>query len=164
VTASLPGTSLTRQISGVAPHANLISYDVCGSDGYCSESALIAAIDQSVADGVDVINLSIVGYGYYSPWNDSVSLAAFEARDAGIFVATALDDDYQIDSATQIGQNVLAGGDLLDLNADASLYVRFGAKPVSYEDADCEDYYSYGTYNSRGTTSRRRDRGSPPSA
>ena len=97
VTASLPGTSLTRQISGVAPHANLISYDTCDSYGYCYDSTLIAAIDQAVADGVDVINFSIAGYDD-SPWNDSVALALLGARDAGIFVASALDESYEIGS------------------------------------------------------------------
>jgi len=97
VTASLAGTSLTRQISGVAPHANLISYDTCSSYGYCYDSTLIAAIDQAVADGVDVINFSISDYEG-SPWSNSVDLALLGARDAGIFVASALDDDYQIGS------------------------------------------------------------------
>ncbi len=97
VMAALAGTSLTRQISGVAPHANLISYDACDSDGYCSDSVLIAAVDQAVADGVDVINFSIAGYND-SPWSDSVALALLGARDAGIFVASALEDGYNIGS------------------------------------------------------------------
>lgn len=82
--------------SGVAPRANLISYRVCfigepaGIDtGGCSGSAILAAIDQAIADGVDVINYSI-GSNPSNPWsNGSISRAFLNARDAGIFVATS---------------------------------------------------------------------------
>ncbi len=96
VTANLAGV-LSRPISGVAPHANLIAYDVCDSDGYCPSYVLVAAIDQAVADGVDVISLAIADY-QDSPWFDSVSLALLSARGAGVFVAAALSDDYEIGS------------------------------------------------------------------
>jgi subtilisin family serine protease len=89
-TITVPGTSLTRTISGVAPHANLISYDACDSSGYCNSYLLLAAVDQAVADGVDVLNLSIATYGY-SPWYDSLGVALLEARAAGIFATAALD-------------------------------------------------------------------------
>ncbi len=81
------GAGLTRAISGVAPHASLVSYDVC-YEGYCPSSTVLAAIDQAVADGVDVLNLSIdVGSSYGSPWSDAVSSALLGAREAGLFVA-----------------------------------------------------------------------------
>ncbi len=83
-----PTITLERSISGVAPHANLITYDACISDYGCPGDALIAAIDQAVLDGVDVINYSIGG-GPNNPWADNDSLAFLAARDAGIFVATS---------------------------------------------------------------------------
>jgi subtilisin family serine protease len=46
-------------LSGVAPHANIIAYDVCLAS--CPTTAMVAGIDQAVLDGVDVINLSISG-------------------------------------------------------------------------------------------------------
>lgn len=96
VTANLGGVS--RQISGVAPHANLIAYDVCDEGGYCYSAEVLAAADQALADGVDVLNLSIVVYNSYyydGPWEDPVALALLNAREAGIFVATAAgDSDY----------------------------------------------------------------------
>lgn len=80
-----PGGGIARPVSGVAPHANLISYDVCGTG--CQESTVLAAIDQAVEDGVDVLNLSF-GTAYYhnDPWDSPVAMALLGARVAGIVV------------------------------------------------------------------------------
>lgn len=89
------GASL--RISGVAPHANVIAYDVCYTDtsteqGLCPTSSSTAAVNQAVANGVvDALNFSIGGGT--SPWSDSVSLAFLNAVDAGIFVAAAAGND-----------------------------------------------------------------------
>ncbi len=83
----------TRRISGVAPRANIVAFDVCFTDvqsggGSCPNTATLAAVNQAVADGVvDVINYSIGGG--VSPWSESVSLAFLNAVDAGIYVAAS---------------------------------------------------------------------------
>lgn len=82
-----PTLAVTRDISGVAPHANIISYDGCTPNG-CSLDALTASIDDAVADGVDVINYSIGG-GSSDPWTDSDSLGFLAAFEAGVHVATS---------------------------------------------------------------------------
>jgi uncharacterized repeat protein (TIGR01451 family) len=90
VTATLD--SLVIEMSGVAPHANIIAYDVCTDDG-CDMDAILAAIDDAIADEVDVINYSIGG-GPADPWaTDSEDLAYLTARAAGIFVATSAGND-----------------------------------------------------------------------
>jgi len=86
VTDTLNPTQFGVSLSGVAPRANIIVYDVCVAD--CPESATLAAIDQAVADGVDVINFSIGGPAL-DPWADPTSLAFLAAREAGIFVSVA---------------------------------------------------------------------------
>lgn len=79
-------------ISGVAPRANLIIYDVCytntAGNGLCPNVSTLAAINQTVADGiVDVINYSISGGA--SPWVEANSLAFLAAHNAGIYVAAS---------------------------------------------------------------------------
>ena len=86
-----PTLTLTRNISGVAPHANLITYKACIAAG-CLSPSLTAAIDQATADGVDVINYSIGG-GPTDPWDDADSEAFLGARDAGIFVSASAGND-----------------------------------------------------------------------
>lgn len=76
--------SITRQISGIAPHANIVAYAAC-----CNGDTLSAAIDQIVLDGVDVANYSIGSASPSDPWNDFDSVGFLNARDAGIFVATS---------------------------------------------------------------------------
>ncbi|MFP4209231.1 MAG: S8 family serine peptidase, partial [Wenzhouxiangella sp.] len=58
-TFQAPTISLGSAISGVAPRANLIAYDVCGPTLLCFTTDSVAALDQAIADGVDVINESI---------------------------------------------------------------------------------------------------------
>ncbi len=83
------------ELTGVAPHATIISYRVCyagdpddSQDDACQGSAIIRAIDQAIADGVDVINYSIGGPGN-DPWSDQSADGFLEAFAAGIFVATS---------------------------------------------------------------------------
>ena len=80
-------------ISGVAPAAKIAVYkalwagkDGVGSGGYTSD--ILAAIDQAVADGVDVINYS-VGSIFESSHADPIQLAFLSAASAGIFVSAA---------------------------------------------------------------------------
>lgn len=97
VQARLDGQTLTLNVpvSGVAPHANLISYKACVADGgdgsaSCPGSALLDAIDQAVEDGVDVINYSIGGLvNRVGPWQQPEAQAMLNARAAGIVVVSS---------------------------------------------------------------------------
>ncbi len=72
-------------LSGIAPRAHIVMYKGLGSQGGFG-SDLAAAIDQAVADGVDVINYSI-GSSSFAVGPDDV--AFLFAADAGVFVATS---------------------------------------------------------------------------
>ncbi|MEL4430429.1 S8 family serine peptidase [Shewanella mangrovisoli] len=95
---------LFPRISGVAPHANIISYQVCLPDNNfgagCPGEALVAGIEDAIKDGVDVINFSIGGQES-NPWADDVQLAFLAAREAGISVAVAAGNSGQYNSAAE---------------------------------------------------------------
>lgn len=84
VEASMYGMPVAT-ISGIAPRAHIIAYKGLGNQGGFT-SDLAAAIDQAVADGVDVINYSIGG-GAALPSADEI--AFLFAANAGVFVATS---------------------------------------------------------------------------
>ena len=73
-------------VSGVAPRAHIAAYKVCWIGG-CASSDSMAAIDQAVADGVDVINFSIGGSG--TNFSSADSIAFLFAGAAGVHVATS---------------------------------------------------------------------------
>jgi hypothetical protein len=84
VRASISGVG-KGVVSGIAPDAQVIAYKALGdAGGYTSD--LAAAIDQAVADGVDVINYSIGG-GAQTVSADT--LAFLFAADAGVFSAVS---------------------------------------------------------------------------
>lgn len=69
---------------GVAPLAHLAVYKVCSSG--CSESAVLAAMDVAIDDGVDIMSISLGGSSkpFYS---DSIARGAYSAMKRGIFVS-----------------------------------------------------------------------------
>jgi subtilisin family serine protease len=95
LTVTLNG-SVSTPLSGVAPHANIVAYRVCfigdppdPQGGGCMASAILAAIEQAIEDGVDVINYSI-GTDASDPWiPGDISMAFLNARNAGIYVVTS---------------------------------------------------------------------------
>ena len=79
-------------INGMAPRARISAYKALwsnedGSQASGNTTDLVAAIDQAVADGVDVINYSISGSR--TSVSNAVEIAFLFATDAGVFVATS---------------------------------------------------------------------------
>ncbi len=74
------------EVSGIAPDAQIVAYSACGNLG-CFGGDTASAIDQAVADGVDVINFSIGSDtpGLLGPDD----IAFLFAANAGVFVATS---------------------------------------------------------------------------
>lgn len=84
--------SVFGNISGIAPRARIAAYKALwstedGSTASGNTSDLVAAIDQAVADGVDVINYSVSGT--LTNFLDPVQVSFLYASAAGVFVATS---------------------------------------------------------------------------
>jgi subtilisin family serine protease len=92
VAASIGGQAI-GEVSGVAPRARIAVYKVChnGNAGGCGSVDSAAAIDQAVADGVDVINFSIGGPDIF--FGGPEDIAFLFAKDAGVFVVTSAGND-----------------------------------------------------------------------
>lgn len=89
VDVSIMGSELGR-MTGVAPRAHVAMYKALGPDGgYTSD--LVAAINQAVQDGVDVINYSIGPTDDFlvDPYASADDMAFLDAYKAGVFVATS---------------------------------------------------------------------------
>ncbi len=171
VTATYQGPARAAEpidISGVAPHANIIMYAGC-----CTGSALTASIDQAIADGVDVINYSIGSPSASAVWNDFDTIGFLNAREAGIFVATSAGNEGPGDatvgspgdapwlttvaatthSRTWANEVSFTGGDSALATINGNGYTdAYGPAPIVYAadfgDALCLEPFDPGTWTS----------------
>ncbi|CAN1786413.1 unnamed protein product, partial [Linum perenne] len=84
--ASLHGLASETARGGV-PSARIAVYRICWSDG-CSESDILAAFDYDIADGVDIISLSVGGPAL-EYFKDSVAIRAFHSMKNGILTSNS---------------------------------------------------------------------------
>ncbi len=86
-TAAAVNAAGLRIHPGSAPQALLMAYKVFGCEGSVDSSVIVAAIDRAVAEGADVINMSL-GSAYGSP-NGIEQTAVANAVAAGVTVVTS---------------------------------------------------------------------------
>lgn len=86
------------KVIGVAPEADLYAYRVLGKYGSGSNSSVIAGIDRAVADGLDVINLSL-GAQTNNPL-DATSLAVDNAVLSGVTAVVAAGNTGELGNST----------------------------------------------------------------
>ncbi|XP_010696462.3 subtilisin-like protease SBT1.5 [Beta vulgaris subsp. vulgaris] len=75
------------QITGLAPKARLAIYKVCWKFG-CIGADVLAALDKSVEDGVDIISISLGGPTRRYTM-DPIAIGAFGALQRGVFVSAS---------------------------------------------------------------------------
>lgn len=95
VRATLAGTDVDR-VNGMAPRARIAVYKACWLEpgqlrGSCSTSDLQRAIEDAVADGVDIINYSVGNTDISISDPDDIALLA--ASDAGVLSVVAAGND-----------------------------------------------------------------------
>ncbi|MFT4029358.1 MAG: S8 family serine peptidase [Protaetiibacter sp.] len=129
-------------VSGIAPGASVIAYRALGPlGGYTSD--LLAAVQQAILDGVDVINYSVSGSG--SVYTDAVELAFLDAYAAGIAVnASAGNDGPTASTANHAGPWVTTVG--------ASTFDRQFASTLSLTAADGATFSKSGATLTEGVS------------
>ncbi|XP_022139190.1 LOW QUALITY PROTEIN: cucumisin-like [Momordica charantia] len=85
--ASLYGLGIGTARGGV-PSARIAVYKICWSDG-CSDADILAAFDDAIADGVDIISLSVGGSEPNSYFSDPIAIGAFHAMKHGILTSNS---------------------------------------------------------------------------
>ncbi|KAL5859982.1 hypothetical protein ACOSQ4_001278 [Xanthoceras sorbifolium] len=89
--ASVPMASVLGNGAGVArgmaPGAHIAVYKVCWFTG-CYSSDILAAMDVSIRDGVDVLSLSLGGFPL-PLFDDTIAIGSFRAMEHGISVVCA---------------------------------------------------------------------------
>ena len=86
-------------ISGVAPHASLIVYDVCDPKDLCGSDASVAAVEQAIQDQAKLVSKwgssfkgMVLNYsigGGEDPYTDPVEQAFLSAVEVGIYVSAS---------------------------------------------------------------------------
>ncbi|OMO82000.1 hypothetical protein COLO4_23304 [Corchorus olitorius] len=76
------------EASGIAQKARIAMYKVCGGSG-CMASDILAGFDAAVADGVDVISMSLASDEVVPYDQDVAAIAAFSAMEKGVFVSAS---------------------------------------------------------------------------
>ena len=84
---------------GGVPASRIAAYKVCIPTG-CSSEALLSAFDDAIADGVDLITISIGGKKASMFESDPIAIGAFHAMAKGILTVTAAGNSGPQDSTT----------------------------------------------------------------
>ena len=75
-------------VRGGVPSARIAVYKICWSDG-CSDEDILAAFDDAIADGVDIISLSVGSSSASDYFDDSIAIGAFHSMKNGILTSNS---------------------------------------------------------------------------
>ncbi|GMI87188.1 hypothetical protein HRI_002388200 [Hibiscus trionum] len=73
---------------GGVPSARIAVYKICWSEG-CSDQDILAAFDDAIADGVDIISLSVGSVIPMDYFEDPIAIGAFHAMKNGILTSNS---------------------------------------------------------------------------
>lgn len=77
---------------GAVPSARVAIYKVCWASSGCADMDILAAFDAAIADGVDIISISIGG-DTTSYVADSIAIGSFHAMKRGIITVASAGND-----------------------------------------------------------------------
>ncbi|KAM7271263.1 hypothetical protein ACFE04_030477 [Oxalis oulophora] len=73
---------------GGVPSARIAVYKVCWSDG-CNDEDILAAFDDAIADGVDVLSLSLSPRNRRNYFEDVIAIGSFHAMKHGVLTSSS---------------------------------------------------------------------------
>ncbi|XP_031274011.1 cucumisin-like [Pistacia vera] len=73
---------------GGVPAARIAVYKICWADG-CPDADILAAFDDAIADGVDIISISVGGEFADDYFDDPIAIGAFHAMKNGILTSNS---------------------------------------------------------------------------
>ncbi|MCL7026572.1 hypothetical protein MKW94_019175 [Papaver nudicaule] len=111
---------------GMAPGAHVAIYKVCWFSG-CYSSDIVAAMDDAIRDGVDVLSLSLGGFPI-PLFEDSIAIGSFRAMEHGVAVICAAGNNGPIASsmANEAPWVTTVGASTLDRRFPAILHLGNG--------------------------------------
>ncbi|XP_024197541.1 subtilisin-like protease SBT4.3 [Rosa chinensis] len=84
--------------TGGVPSARIAAYKVCNAEG-CSTEAILATFDDAIADGVDIITISINSPSVVAFEKDPISIGAFHAMEKGILTTNSVGNGGPFDGS-----------------------------------------------------------------
>ncbi|KAK0600699.1 hypothetical protein LWI29_017598 [Acer saccharum] len=78
---------------GGVPSARIAAYRVCYPDNGCGDADILAAFDDAIADGVDLITISIGAHSAIEFNEDPIAIGAFHAMAKGILTVNSAGND-----------------------------------------------------------------------
>ncbi|KAF6144413.1 hypothetical protein GIB67_024640 [Kingdonia uniflora] len=115
---------------GMAPGAHVAMYKVCWYTG-CYSSDILAAMDDAIRDGVDILSLSLGGFPL-PLYDDTIAIGSFRAMEKGVLVVCAAGNNGPMPSsiANEAPWITTVGASTLDRRFPA--IVRFANGKVLY--------------------------------
>ncbi|TYI62862.1 hypothetical protein E1A91_D10G277000v1 [Gossypium mustelinum] len=113
-------------IRGGVPSARIAVYKICWYDG-CYDEDILAAFDDAIADGVDIISLSVGGFFASEYFSDSIAIGAFHSMKNGILTSNSAGNDgpYYASVVNISPWSLSVGASVTDLEfSHAILYYR----------------------------------------
>lgn len=109
---------------GGAPRARLAIYKACWFN-LCSDADILAALDDAIHDGVDVVSLSL---GPDPPqlnyFEDAMSIGTFHAFDRGVFVSASAGNSFFPSTASNVAPWILTvAASTLDREFPTNVYL-----------------------------------------
>jgi len=116
--------SSDKTYRGVAQGAKLLAYKVCNDKGECYDRDIIAALERAVADGADVINLSLSGLPMV---NDPLAEAVNRVVDKGVIVVAAAGNEGNYKDGTIGSPGIAEKAITVGASDDTRSYVSFSS-------------------------------------